>query len=1605
MPILTDKNASFGLLRTNTKISGNVKITIDSTGELFLNSIDSDKELSSSRFKKFKISHLSNYELDLYNFFDKGKTPANIVHAVNEITKNQYSTSNAFNKQYDFSYCYGPQYLNSNLYDEDFSFFAPLWMSETLPDYFVILRVDNPLDVKQSTDPSVNTTLDFEGLLSKSKIIKTFDLSDQSKIGKYIRTIKNNQLYPKASLNVRFDDGSMSTWNGISYKNGIMTSKGEMLDNLWKSSSTQIGFEQYITEGYERHGIIDPHLLNLEFLFNDSTADNYTMSRYMGFFVSTIKTGSIRLDGDALFKNRITSGNDPAPKRNDRGHENQEIDFYQANPNGVKLFIKPVVNLIPSTTDITKDRKFWIQDKNKNFHSFTNIENNVITISDTIVNLADFTGIGNTKTQSKGEIISGGGKSHIVIKINSNLLDDDEIIFTWLLGPNKWYKSENNPSNVANPGDYHINVTNNQIFIYDRVFNDPDPDVYTYDWINTGIIYNSDVLPDQTIKFIASDFKGQVNFENWKSGSSYKHLYFDPTGTNSDVAKALATCINSVPNKDFDAFFVDDEVIIRFRNTGEVNNNKFLLTNAANNSVSVNTVLATNYTPYNFVGGSNDLKERIKFSLDVQSKLEGDSWVKSKLGISKIDNIHRFVETLNYDDFGRVIGTSEYKDFGIFTLTNDKDNVSLGQNGLFVVYDLFDISIGLFSFFDIKEMDGDFLDSNYAKSPINQYKKYFDVSLLEQGESYVVKGNGTIDLNGTTYKDGDSFTVPPVPTGGGFFGSINLFPFANKISTGKDYLTFNVTSKERPIVINKKFYDTNGIDDEIKSFPGFSTLKTLANHTEIIDTADVLFTNRNKFFKDSINSEYDFLGENSMKEHALNSRVIPWISKWVYKNGTDVRDNPYRLNVATVFGKQNFSPSFDIKSQNPEGFSHEWYYISGVSKGHEIGSLKDDNTFFSNIFDSTKLLDNKQDYFTDYFTLDTDNLGNSKRTQFRYTLFNYNNVSKQAEAFFRGIKLRIKDTLSKIDDNVRFDGYKFSVILVPQKEDSTRIVAPVALEFIENQKFKNITLVINVVIEDYRTAENNKIIVDSLLLYSLKSKKVINDKSSYTNEPKIKYGDIFLSTSFDFGKSGRNGISGPITIVAKENLKYDSDFRDEIKNLQQQIQQINGKNLHVSFTGKYDYGTYTIPEPISVNKSSFDIVGSDDITNIEYNIQFNGAYAPTNPSIGVKTGSENTPTTLLNGGKNYLEPILERISFGRIAKLINENSSYIKYTTVDENSVASNGNYFIELLIPNSIIKKEVSTPEIDTDIPQELRGINNLGNVFDKTNANFQINRYSGSYEPMFRSVLAFRNQKTDSIGPLNIIDLTYNQSSFNINADNFGIAKNIHYSKISNKEILSLANNNKYKPLYPNVGEISIDSKNLDIFKSNWSESYYNLYVNSVKSESIKGSFEMSESYNFMGAKLMKTPAIIRIQTFNTDEVKQQTIDNTLIISLDIRDRLVRWFLDDGANYEFNKFLLPEFCKSGNLDEATKEYIQKNILGLFDVDVIDTYVKIDKQITGIGQVDSELIDADKIKGGYKLDKNVKVQKKEFLMYDLIVPKDHNNYKHIAISITLKKI
>jgi hypothetical protein len=331
-PIYDDR-CSYGLLRTNPKLSGNVKLTVDSQENLFLNSFDANPLLSDSKYKRYTISSESSYQVDLYKFFSN--TPNEPIFQTYEFDDQYQNTKREYHQQFDNFYCYGVEQLASKFYEEGFSFLAPIWLRKILPDYFVIFRVDHPASLSTySIEGSANI---FDEVFKNARIIKTYDMRAGSRLGSYLRNIVNDPRFVERPLDVSYDKDGLTTWNGISYKEATITGKSEILTDFWTVDRPIKEFESFITQGFERNGIISTNLINLEFLFDDTEAKTYSINRYVGLYVSETQLAEFEIASAVLGK---IPGQTPPPKPGVDGEPYSTRPFVQKNSQGIEIPIE-----------------------------------------------------------------------------------------------------------------------------------------------------------------------------------------------------------------------------------------------------------------------------------------------------------------------------------------------------------------------------------------------------------------------------------------------------------------------------------------------------------------------------------------------------------------------------------------------------------------------------------------------------------------------------------------------------------------------------------------------------------------------------------------------------------------------------------------------------------------------------------------------------------------------------------------------------------------------------------------------------------------------------------------------------------------------------------------------------------------------------------------------------------------------------------------------------------------------------------------------------------------------------------------------------------------
>ena len=279
---------SFSILRTNVGLTTNVKVVVDSNYNLYLDSIESNSDLSNTRYKKFKFTS-KNYYDELVPFFFK-KTPIDISYDI-KYDNDAHLMSSDFSNQYDELYNYGARNIISNKdYREEFEYFAPLYITKTgLPSNFIIFRVDGPgidLLTKENFTSDITNSLKF---------VKMWDFKNDNNLSKWLNiNFKENNSFPDTPLEIDFKELEFCKWNGIDYETGGYSSKSLFIDDILDEEKEIFELESFIFSNYKNNKIIFPNIINFTFLFDDepSTPDSkrkWSINRYYGFYLNNLE--------------------------------------------------------------------------------------------------------------------------------------------------------------------------------------------------------------------------------------------------------------------------------------------------------------------------------------------------------------------------------------------------------------------------------------------------------------------------------------------------------------------------------------------------------------------------------------------------------------------------------------------------------------------------------------------------------------------------------------------------------------------------------------------------------------------------------------------------------------------------------------------------------------------------------------------------------------------------------------------------------------------------------------------------------------------------------------------------------------------------------------------------------------------------------------------------------------------------------------------------------------------------------------------------------------------------------------------------------------------
>ena len=289
---MTDTSSSFLMMRTNPKLSGNIKLVVDKDQHLYLDTFKVSNNLNKYAYRHKSVSAASSYSTDVRNIFKS--LPSEDLYKVPDIDLKAHDPYTSFEDQYDTTYSYGAETNADEMYSENFKILAPIWINRVMPDFFVVFKIEEHYNLSTYYNIQDDNEI-FDKFLREAKIVKSFDMRQSSPLGKYLRNHYTEISDYPGSVLLQFKEQEMqddtisgiNSWIGISVDTGLVVKMDE--DSYFASQTIRKGSQeklnQFIVGGFERNRLLCPNLINVEFMFNDEDSTQYKMNRYFGLYL------------------------------------------------------------------------------------------------------------------------------------------------------------------------------------------------------------------------------------------------------------------------------------------------------------------------------------------------------------------------------------------------------------------------------------------------------------------------------------------------------------------------------------------------------------------------------------------------------------------------------------------------------------------------------------------------------------------------------------------------------------------------------------------------------------------------------------------------------------------------------------------------------------------------------------------------------------------------------------------------------------------------------------------------------------------------------------------------------------------------------------------------------------------------------------------------------------------------------------------------------------------------------------------------------------------------------------------------------------------------
>ena len=311
--------------------------------------------------------------------------------------------------------------------------------------------------------------------------------------------------------------------------------------------------------------------------------------------------------------------------------------------------------------------------------------------------------------------------------------------------------------------------------------------------------------------------------------------------------------------------------------------------------------------------------------------------------------------------------------------------------------------------------------------------------------------------------------------------------------------------------------------------------------------------------------------------------------------------------------------------------------------------------------------------------------------------------------------------------------------------------------------------------------------------------------------------------------------------------------------------------------------------------------------------------------------------------KAYLTNLINELSFANIVEKVNLGFNDIKYITYLEDGSILENDFILEFEKPSVNTKNNFleNSPIINSSFNNLGFGISGNNIVQSDTALLVPMFNYNGRYNPKFKDVIYFRN--TNTLNPSFDIytkkKIHLKNTEFFSSYEGFGLLKNIIIRKVNDNDPFSVLPDTVELPRFFEVSEISLDKKDLYIFRTTWDINYFRKYKLKNTFDLLPGFVETKLINNFFGTNILSLPNELELQDIESKYIS--IIRNDLVnltLSIDL-ENVIKDLIKSKIQNLISTYISTEIID--DLDAYINDFISVNLLQKYDLTNLDVFIK----------------------------------------------------------------